>query len=95
MKKKDSFEGQKMIVLPEKIIKYLENSEITTDSYVTDIGYFPVARDHYRMREEGSMQNILISKLTSKNTILVTPVLKSVKLIFQPTNQISYSMSFS
>ena len=49
-----------MVVLPERIIKYLENNEITKDAYVTDIGYFPVARDHFRKREQGSMQNILI-----------------------------------
>ena len=60
MKKKDSFEGQKMIVLPEKIVSYIENNEITKDAYVTDIGYFPRAKDHFRMREKGSMQNILI-----------------------------------
>ncbi len=60
MKKKDDFAGQRMIVLPEKIIYNFNNNVLTNDSFVSDIGYFPVAKDHYRMRHTGSMQNILI-----------------------------------
>ena len=60
MIKKDSFEGQRMIVLPEKIIKDFINSDIYHEVYVTDIGFFPHANNHFRKREKGSMQNILI-----------------------------------
>ncbi len=60
MKKKDSFEGQKMIVLPEKIIKVLRLNTITKNIHLTDIGYFPHAKDHFRRREKGSLQYILL-----------------------------------
>jgi len=60
MKKKDDFAGQRMIVLPEKIISTIINNVLTNDAFVSDIGFFPAARDHYRIRHLGSMQNILI-----------------------------------
>ena len=58
--KKDDFAGQKMIVLPERIINQLVNNDITRYLYVTDIGYFPEAGGHFRQRSQGSMSNILI-----------------------------------
>jgi AraC-like DNA-binding protein len=59
-RKKDDFAGQKMIVLPERIINQLVKNDITKYLYVTDIGYFPQARGHFRQRGQGSMSNILI-----------------------------------
>lgn len=58
--KKEDFAGQKMIVLPERIINQLVNNDITRYLYVTDIGYFPEAGGHFRQRSQGSMSNILI-----------------------------------
>jgi len=58
--KKEDFAGQKMIVLPERIINQLVNNDITKYLYVTDIGYFPEAQGHFRQRSQGSMSNILI-----------------------------------
>ncbi len=49
-----------MIVLPERIINQLVNNDITRYLYITDIGYFPEARGHFRQRSQGSMSNILI-----------------------------------
>ena len=60
MKKLEGFEGQKSIVLPEAIIRELQVNPITQDLYVTDIGYYPNAEHHYRKRNDGSLQNILI-----------------------------------
>ncbi len=59
-RKKEDFAGQKMIVLPERIINLLVNNDITKYLYVTDIGYFPKAMGHFRQRSGGSMSNILI-----------------------------------
>lgn len=49
-----------MIILPEKSVKYLSSCTICNKLYFTDIGYFPNARNHFRKRHAGSMQNILI-----------------------------------
>jgi AraC-like DNA-binding protein len=59
-RRKEDFAGQKMIVLPERIINLLVNNDITKYLYVTDMGYFPKAGGHFRQRSQGSMSNILI-----------------------------------
>ncbi len=60
MKIREGFEGQRMIVLPEKICDELRVNPITKNLYVTDIGFYPQAKYHHRERKEGSKQNILI-----------------------------------
>lgn len=60
MRKKDDFEGQKLIVLPKKVKKELENNALTNYLYITDIGYFPNGKYHYRERKKGCQEHILI-----------------------------------
>lgn len=59
-KKKDGFIGQRAIVLPHAIVETLTANDITRMLYITDIGYYPQADNHFRERENGSPQNILI-----------------------------------
>jgi AraC-like DNA-binding protein len=60
-KKKDGFQGQKAIVLPRKIVaKYCVHNPLISGAYITDIGYYPKARFHYRVRPQGIDQHILI-----------------------------------
>ncbi len=61
IKKKEGFEGQKAVVIPRTILsqKCAKNAVIG-NLYVTDIGYYPKARYHYRERPQGADQNILI-----------------------------------
>ena len=42
---------------------------MTKALFVTDIGYYPDARYHYRQRQEGSVQNILIYCINGKGWI--------------------------
>lgn len=70
-RKKEDFAGQKMIVLPERIIILLANNNITKYLYVTDIGYFPKATGHFRQRSQGSMSNILIYCTNGKGWVSV------------------------
>jgi AraC-like DNA-binding protein len=60
IKKKEGFEGQKMIVLPHSIVHMLEKDPITAPIHITDIGYYPEARYHFRERKNGCKQYILI-----------------------------------
>ncbi len=60
MRKKDEFEGQKVIVLPEKVKLELKTNTLTNYLYITDIGYFPNGKHHYRARKNGSEEHILI-----------------------------------
>ena len=58
---KHGFKGQKMVVLPRKIIsKFLSRDPLTQGVYITDIGYYPKAANHYVERPKGIGQNILI-----------------------------------
>lgn len=58
--KKDGFINQKAIVLPQAVKNILASNELTKLLFVTDIGYYPHAEGHYRVRREGSEQHILI-----------------------------------
>jgi AraC-like DNA-binding protein len=60
-RKREGFNGQKLIVLPKKIINdFLNNDAITRQLHITDIGYYPKARFHYAERNAGIGQHILI-----------------------------------
>lgn len=58
--KKDGFIGQKAIVVPHTIMDTLAANDITRTLYITDIGYYPHAAGHFRERENGSLQQILV-----------------------------------
>ncbi len=61
IKKKEGFQGQKLIVIPKQVIngKCVRN-EMINSLYITDIGYYPKARYHYMERARGAEQYILI-----------------------------------
>jgi len=59
-RKKDGFNGQKAIVLPRKIVESCESSPLVHNLFITDIGFYPKAKYHYRKRQHGSAQHILI-----------------------------------
>lgn len=61
IRKKEGFKGQRAIVLPKKIISVqCASNAIINEAYITDIGYYPKAVNHYRRRAHGIDQNILI-----------------------------------
>lgn len=59
-RKKEGFAGQKMIVLPQKILSKIKFYPFFNSLYITDIGYFPKAKYHYRQRNDGIDQYIFI-----------------------------------
>ncbi|WP_042462352.1 AraC family transcriptional regulator [Neobacillus dielmonensis] len=59
-KKKDGFESEKLFVLPDYILMDLVKNPLVSPLYITDIGYFPRAKYHYRERPEGIDTYILI-----------------------------------
>ena len=61
LRKREGFEGQRAIVLPRKILaKYCSANPLIAGAYITDVGYYPKAKYHYRERLHGCDQNILI-----------------------------------
>jgi AraC-like DNA-binding protein len=58
---RQGFEGQKLIVVPKKIASgFLTKDAITKQIYITDIGYYPKAANHYFERPHGINQHIII-----------------------------------
>lgn len=56
----EGFKGERAIILPYNIRDLLAKNPITEQLYVTHIGYYPFAKYHYRKREKGTNQYILI-----------------------------------
>ncbi|GAB6011816.1 AraC family transcriptional regulator [Viscerimonas tarda] len=56
----DGFKGEKAIVTPYNIRDYQESNAITRQLFVSHIGYYPDAKYHFRQRENGAPENILI-----------------------------------
>ncbi len=66
-RKKHGFAGQKAIVIPRKIIRtQCEQSTMISPLYITDIGYYPKAKFHYRERSHGTDQHIIIYCIEGK-----------------------------
>lgn len=71
-KRKDGFEGEKLISIPEKVWKdYLIKYPNLFHLYITHIGYFPKASYHYRERRKGCNDNILIYCLQGKGYYVI------------------------
>lgn len=71
-KKKDGFAGQKAVVIPRKILsKQCEDNSIIASLYITDIGFYPHAQFHYRVRIHGSDQYILIYCIDGKGELKI------------------------
>lgn len=60
IKIKDGFINEKIIVCPNKVIEQHQHIPIFNNLYITDVGFFPSAEFHYRERESGVDEFILI-----------------------------------
>lgn len=60
IRKKDGFSGERALVLPQSIIREMDEDAISSILYITDIGYYPKARHHFRERLEPITQFIFI-----------------------------------
>jgi len=60
-RKREGFEGQRLIVIPKKIVsEFLVRDPVTRQIYITDIGFYPKAMFHYAERLHGISQHIII-----------------------------------
>jgi AraC-like DNA-binding protein len=71
MKKEDGFPGQISFVIPERILALVKANPLISDLYITDIGYYPQAKHHFRERPAGSTELILIYCIEGKGEILL------------------------
>ncbi len=71
MKKSEGFKGQRTIVLPDFLVEEVRESKLGRQLYLTDIGYYPKAKFHFRKRAKGCEQYILIYCIEGKGWITV------------------------
>ena len=60
IRKKDGFQGEQALVLPPAIVELEEQDDFCQGLFITDIGYYPKAEHHHRIREKGVGQYVLI-----------------------------------
>jgi AraC-like DNA-binding protein/mannose-6-phosphate isomerase-like protein (cupin superfamily) len=60
IRKQEGFQNQKSLIIPGNIIHQAVRHPLVRQLYITDIGFFPHAQYHYREREDGAQENILI-----------------------------------
>ena len=58
--KKDNFFGNRSIVILARDLIKIKSDNITKGLYITDIGFYPHAKNHFRKREETIDEHILI-----------------------------------
>lgn len=64
--KAEGFAGERSIVLPNTVVNDVIQTEPTNSLYVARIGYYPTAKYHYREREHGAIEYILIYCVNGK-----------------------------
>jgi len=69
--KKDGFDGEVCVVVPPIVVKQNSSEKISGNFYITDIGYFPKAKFHYRQREQGCAQHILIHCVDGRGEVSI------------------------
>lgn len=60
MKQKQGFSGERSIVLPQAVVDMERNDPLASALYITDIGYYPRAENHYRERRNSINEHVLI-----------------------------------
>lgn len=60
IRRKDGFSGERSVVLPPMVIDMERNDAMAGILYVTDIGYYPNAANHYRNRDQPINEYVLI-----------------------------------
>ena len=87
--------GQRMFVMPRHIIKWIKESPLIGSLYISDIGYFPNAANHFRERRKGCSSYILIYCISGKGRIKLADreliILPNSFFIIPPETPHSYS----
>ncbi|MGX7419329.1 AraC family transcriptional regulator [Carnobacterium gallinarum] len=69
IKKKDGFKDERHLTLPIKNFPTYLTHPLVNHTYVTELGFYPSAKYHYRERFDGVSENILIYCLDGRGMI--------------------------
>lgn len=59
-KRKDGFNGERALVLPSSVIQEMEKDPLSSTLHITDIGYYPKAKNHFMERKIPISQYVFI-----------------------------------
>ncbi len=68
-KKQDGFKDEQLFVIPTESFRTYLNHPMVSGLYLTDVGFFPSAAHHYKEREEGIEEYILLYCTGGKGVI--------------------------
>jgi AraC-like DNA-binding protein len=86
---KKGFLGQKIIAFPKSILAKIKSNAISKMFYISDLGYYPVANNHYRSRKKGAKQFIFIYCTKGKGEITIgdkTTIINPNQFFILPKN---------
>jgi AraC-like DNA-binding protein len=90
IRKADGFKNEYLFVLPEEFLSRLSGNDLFKFLVVTDIGYFPFARYHFRQRPQGCETAILMYCSSGSGFYSIndgeTKTLSAKQLIIIPPN---------
>ncbi|MFB6340822.1 AraC family transcriptional regulator [Saccharicrinis sp. FJH2] len=69
--KSENFTGDRSVVLSKKQLKKIRKNPLISGLYITDIGFYPNAKHHYRKRILGIKEHILIYCIDGYGTIKI------------------------
>lgn len=78
-RKEDGFDGQRTFVIPKSLIETLQQEAFSQQLHITDIGCYPNAKDHFRMRPEGCSEHILIYCVAGRGWVSIKGIKSVVK----------------
>ena len=66
----EGFKGEKAIVTPYNIRNLQRENNITKQLFVSHIGYYPHAENHFREREKGTNENVYIVRVVAVGLVI-------------------------
>ncbi|NMH86854.1 AraC family transcriptional regulator [Flavivirga algicola] len=78
MIKQEGFAGQRSVIIPKIILDEISILPACQQLHITDIGFYPKAEHHQRIRKKGSKQYILIYCILGSGWLSINGVRKSV-----------------
>ncbi|HIY56880.1 MAG TPA: AraC family transcriptional regulator [Candidatus Tetragenococcus pullicola] len=71
IKKKDGFRNERHVIFSSEINQKISNHPLIEGNYISEVGYYPSAKYHYRERTSGTSEYILIYCLDGAGNIEV------------------------
>ena len=69
--KQEGFKGERMFVLPAEVLREYLGHPLAGRLYLTDVGFFPHAKNHARVRKTGVEEYILLYCVEGRGSVEV------------------------